>query len=267
MMQSKVDFAVYGSKEAVWITLSHPIGSCHTVWAQQVAVLSQHYRVLTYTLRGHGADHRNDASCTVDDLADDVLQLWQTLGVQRSHFIGLSLGGCIGVALAHRAPQRVLSLVVVNARLEMDTTASDMWQQRAKLVESQGMAEIVTPTLERWLSAQFMAASPDLVEPIRHALSNTSARGFAACARALAEMRQQQRLTTLQVPTLFIGGVNDKAVSYRLLEHYSSLNPKSAFVALAGPHLLNVENPLQFNQTVLDFLAHQRVSSGVSDYT
>lgn len=254
-MNHDFEYAIHGPASGEWITLSHPIGSSLDVWVGQIDALSQRYRVLVYNTRGHGADRRSETTCNADDLANDVLQLWQMLGIRRSHFVGLSLGGCVGVALAQQAPDKVQSLVVANARLEMDAAAADMWWQRAALVEQQGMAPVVALTLERWLTPEFMVAQPRTVDQIRHALLATSSQGFAACARALSAMHQESRLAGLRVPTLFIGGLADKAVSSTIVAHYAGQNPAFEFSALAGPHLLNVENPADFNLVVQDFIA------------
>lgn len=189
------------------------------------------------------------------DLAADVLQLWDRLDIPRSHFVGLSLGGCIGVALAQHAPQRVASLVVACARLDMDAATSDMWRQRAALVEQQGMAPVVMQTLARWLTPAFMAARSDAVERLRRTLLATPPPGFAACARALADTHLVQGLATLQLPTLFLAGLDDQAVAAPLVQAYAQQTPGSRFLALPGPHILNLENPAGFNRAVLDFLS------------
>lgn len=256
-MTQDFEYAIHGPKTGDWITLSHPIGSNLDIWAGQIDALSQRHKVLVYNTRGHGRDKREEAACTVDELASDVLQLWQQLGITRSHFVGLSLGGCIGVAIAHQVPDRVQSLVVANARLEMDADACAMWLQRASLVEQQGIEPVVAPTLERWLTPAFMNDHPLEVDQIRQTLLATSPKGFAACARALAGMHQQERLAGLHVPTLFIAGLADTAVPRVMVEQYARQNPAFGFAALAGPHLLNLENPAGFNLTVLDFMDRQ----------
>jgi 3-oxoadipate enol-lactonase len=255
-MTQDFEYAVHGQQTGDWITLSHPIGSSLDVWAGQLQALSRQHPVLVYNTRGHGGDRRPETTCTVDDLAEDVLQLWQRLGITRSHFVGLSLGGCIGLAVAHHAPQRVQSLVVANARLDMDDGASAMWLQRARSVEQQGMAAIAAATLERWLTPEFVVGHPREVAQIRQTLLATSPQGFAACARALAAMHQQQRLAALQVPALFVTGLSDQAVPSAMVEHDARQNPHFRFAAIAGPHILNLENPSDFNQAILGFVDH-----------
>lgn len=254
-MLPPTEYTVHGPVQAPWLTLSHPIGANLELWAPQVQAFAQNYRVLAYTTRGHGADRRPQTSCTVDELADDVLQLWQNLDISQSHFVGLSLGGCVGTALALRAPARLRSLVVACSRLQMDAPAREMWLQRASLVEQQGMAPVVEATLARWFTPGFLTSQVAAVERVRRTLLNTPAAGFAACARALSGLSLADRLPELKVATLFLAGQDDQAVSADLLRSYAQACPGAAFDALPGPHILNLENPQAFKQRVLAFLA------------
>jgi 3-oxoadipate enol-lactonase len=256
LKEHNFEYATCGAPGGQWITLSHPVGSDLRIWDAHIAELSQQYRVLVYNLRGHGGDVRDESTCNVRDLADDVIRLWDYLGIARSHFVGLSLGGCVGVALASNAPTRVSTLTVVNSRLEMDELASIGWSQRAELAESEGMRPLVNPMIERWLTPAFVATHPVEVGVVKQTLLATSPNGFAACARALADMRLKQALAGLSVPTLFLAGLSDNAVPSDLTRHYADQNPAFSFAAIPGPHILNLENPEGFNQAVLGFLTN-----------
>lgn len=246
-MRPALEHTLHGPQGAPWLTLSHPIGVNRHIWDGLIPLLAQRYRVLAFDT--HGSD-----SSTMDELAGDVLQLWQQLGITRSHFLGLSLGGCIGVALALRAPQHLHALVVACSRLEMDAAATDMWQQRAALVEQQGMTPVIAPTLERWFTPDFLGAMAPAVGEVRQMLEACPPQGFAASARALASLHLEPQLPALRVPTLFMAGRHDKAVTTTQVEHYARLVPGARFVALDGPHILHLENPDGFGRTVLEFL-------------
>ena len=246
--------SIHGPEHAPWLTLSHPIGVDRRIWDPLLPLLTPHYRVLAVDTRGHGGSAAPDAACSMDELAADVLQLWQQLDITQSHFLGLSLGGCIGTALALSAPERLRSLVVACSRLEMDAAATAMWQQRATLVEQQGMAPVLAPTLERWFTPDFLSRQPATVDWVGQLLLACPPRGFAACARALAGLHLQKQLAGLHVPTLFLAGQDDKAVSADQVQTYARLSPGVRFETLPGPHILHLENPEGFSRSALDFL-------------
>jgi 3-oxoadipate enol-lactonase len=253
-MSPTLAHSIHGPEHAPWLTLSHPIGVDRRIWNPLMPLLTPHYRVLAVDTRGHGDSATPSAACGMDELAADVLQLWQTLGIPQSHFLGLSLGGCIGTALALSAPDRLRSLVVACSRLDMDAAATAMWQQRATLVEQQGMAPVLAPTLERWFTPDFLSRQPATVDWVGQQLVACPPSGFAACARALAGLHLQKQLPGLRVPTLFLAGQDDKAVSVNQVQAYAHLCPGARFEALAGPHILHLENPEGFSRSALDFL-------------
>jgi len=253
-MTSALAHSIYGPEHAPWLTLSHPIGVDRRIWEPLLPRLTPHYRVLAIDTRGQGGSAAPDAACGMDELAADVLRLWQQLDIPQSHFLGLSLGGCIGTALALSAPERLRSLVVACSRLDMDAAASAMWQQRATLVEQQGMAPVLAPTLERWFTPDFLSRQPATVDWVGQQLLACPPRGFAACARALAGLHLQKRLPDLSVPALFLAGQDDKAVSADQVQAYARLSPGARFEALAGPHILHLENPEGFSRSALEFL-------------
>lgn len=255
MTNADSSHAVQGPSTGEWLTLLHPVGADRHTWAPVLPQLAERYRVLTLDTRGHGAAPARGPHCGVDDLADDVSALWQQLGIQRSHVVGVSLGGCVGLALAHRQPAALGRLVIANARLEMDEAASNMWRQRAATALAQGMAPLVEPTLERWLTPAFRAAWPERTEAVRQTLLGTSPEGFAACAEALAAMHQHTRLAALKLPALLLTGSEDTAVPSALVREGAALNPGLRCAEIPGPHLLHLENPQGFVQAVLGFLA------------
>jgi 3-oxoadipate enol-lactonase len=254
-MHAEATYSIAGPAHGAWVTLAHPVGSNRHTWDAQVALLARHFRVLSYDMRGHGESPSRGPSCGVDDLAGDVHDLWQQLGIARSHFVGLSLGGCVGLALAHLHPDAVQSVVIANARLEMDAAAAQMWQQRADLVERQGMAAVAEATLDRWLTPAFRVAEPDATKAVRETLSSMSPEGFAACARALAQMHQAQRLKELKVPAVLISGRADQAVPSALVRADAASNTRLQLVEIDGPHMVHLENPLGFDGAVQTFLA------------
>ncbi|ROT46585.1 alpha/beta fold hydrolase [Pusillimonas sp. NJUB218] len=252
-----MNYKTFGRGGDAWVTLSHPIGSSHEVWGEQVKALASTYNVLVYDVRGHGVNPGATDSLraqNLDDLVDDVLAIWRQLGISSSHFVGLSLGGCIGVGLALRAPERVNSLMVVNSRLHMDDAARAMWQQRAALVEREGMTPVVRPTLERWFTSEFLAAHTETLASVEATLQGTSALAFADCARVLAGLQLQPRLSSLTMPVRFVTGEQDTAVASQFVADYAAVSAGFELIRMRGPHLLNIENPVGFNHCMLDFI-------------
>ena len=84
--------------EGPWITLSHSLACDASMWDPQIDMLKKNFKVLRFDTRGHGQSAAPDGEYTLDQMADDVHGLFGMLGITRSHWMGLSMGGMIGQA-------------------------------------------------------------------------------------------------------------------------------------------------------------------------
>ncbi len=98
--------------ETIWI--QHGFGRSSRFWYHWVPPLARHYRVLRRDLRGHGqsADPGPDYVWSVEDLLADMKGFLDGLNLDRVHYVGESIGGLLGIALATRWPERVKSLTL-----------------------------------------------------------------------------------------------------------------------------------------------------------
>jgi pimeloyl-ACP methyl ester carboxylesterase len=109
----EVHHVVTGREDAPVVVLSNSMGADLRMWDGVVSALEEHFRVVRYDTRGHGRSPEAPGPYSMDDLADDHVALLDTLGVERAHLVGLSLGGMMGMRLAARDSERVDRLVLV----------------------------------------------------------------------------------------------------------------------------------------------------------
>src|SRR5207253_3260866 len=84
-----------GDDDAPVLVLASSLGTTHELWDDNVAALSARYRLLRYDHRGHGRSPAPPGPYSVDELAGDVLELLDDLGLERVSFCGISLGGAV----------------------------------------------------------------------------------------------------------------------------------------------------------------------------
>jgi 3-oxoadipate enol-lactonase len=83
------------------LCMTHSLSSDSGMWAEQMpALLGAGYRVLRVDMRGHGGSDPVTGCYTMDQLAQDVAMVVHALGIDKVHYIGLSIGGMIGQAFA-----------------------------------------------------------------------------------------------------------------------------------------------------------------------
>src|ERR1700710_1137471 len=97
----RIAYDLVGPDNAPTVCITHSLASDGGSKAEQVPVLLQAgFRVLRIDMRGHGGRDPAAGDYTMGALADDVAQVLAGLGLSRVHYIGLSIGGMIGQALA-----------------------------------------------------------------------------------------------------------------------------------------------------------------------
>jgi 3-oxoadipate enol-lactonase len=258
-MPFKLSADITGPEKSPAIVFSHALGGDLSMWDRQVAQFAGQYRTLRYNLRGHGRSPQGGSDLKLDDLGTDVLELLDQHGIERAHFCGLSLGGLIGQWLGIYAPQRLLSLTLVDSAPRMGSP--DQWDERIGQIEQHGMSAISSATMERWFTESFRAREPETVARICNILEGTSPDGYIACAKVVRNAGiEYERLKTITVPTLVMTGTYDAAAKPEECRKMAAQIPRSRYVELTAAHISPVEASDQFNQALRAFLDEARES-------
>ena len=247
-----VPFRIDGPADAPVLVLSNSIGSTSAMWDLQVQALSERFRVVRYETRGHTGAPVPHGPYTLDDLGGDVVALLDRLGAERAHFAGLSLGGMTGMWLGVNAPERIdrLVLMCTSAMLARDVD----WPARAALVRDEGTGAIAEATVERWFTAGFIEANPDVAARWRAAIADTPAEGYAGCAEAIGAMDLEDAIADITAPTLVIAGRQDPATPPPHGELIASRIPGARLEIVDAAHLAAYERPDEVARLVLSHL-------------
>jgi pimeloyl-ACP methyl ester carboxylesterase len=79
-----------------------------------IARLPEHYHAYTIDMRGHGRSHHIKQGCNLVQMADDVYQFVQQLKLGKISYVGVSMGGAVGVQLALTHPEILKALILLN---------------------------------------------------------------------------------------------------------------------------------------------------------
>jgi 3-oxoadipate enol-lactonase/4-carboxymuconolactone decarboxylase len=248
---TRLFYRLEGRSDQPVLVLSHSLGCDHSMWAPQMPDLLDHFQVLRYDTRGHGASDVPSGDYAMDQLGHDVLGLLDALRISRAAFCGLSMGGAIGQWLAMNAPQRLSALVLANTSPKFGTP--DLWNARRKSVLEGGMPAVVDAVMQRFFSLDNQTASA--AQSTRAILLGTDPKGYAACCTALRDADFRSGLARISVPTLVVGSERDPSTPWE--GHGSVLAkeiPGAQALRLDTAHLSNLEQPRSFTAALLDFL-------------
>lgn len=129
-----INYELSGPQDGPVVVLSHSLGSSLIMWEPQVKPLETRFRVLRYDTRGHGQSDAPAGAYTLEQLMEDAVGLLDRLGIDIVHWVGLSMGGMIGLCLALNHPGRLRTLALCDTTAIIPEDAQPMWQADSQLV-------------------------------------------------------------------------------------------------------------------------------------
>src|SRR5437764_634277 len=177
-------------------------------WEGIIGWLAKKYQVLAFDNRGAGRTDKPDTPYSIEMMADDTAGLMQTLGMERAHLLGISMGGRIALALALRYPERVRRLVLVS------TSAR---------------------SIKNWRRYFFGILSS---APIFRSKYPQPHYAFMRQRQASFVYNCTDKLHVLQIPTVILHGKKDKIVPYTLAEEMHTGIKESKMLTVAGGQLV-----------------------------
>jgi 3-oxoadipate enol-lactonase len=241
--------------EGPWLTMSHSLASNLAMWDEQAKLLSRKFKVLRYDTRGHGGSSAPPGPYTLEQLADDAKALFDALGIRQTHWVGLSMGGMIGETFALRHPGFFRSMVLADTTARRPPNAEEMWGERIRIAESQGMDALVEGTLGRWFTEPYRQSRKDVMERIGNQIRSTPVAGFVGCCHAISKVDVLDRLSEIKCPVLVIVGEEDHGTPPEMARAIHANLPGSELVIIPrAAHFSNVEQEKAFNDAMMAFL-------------
>ena len=238
----------HGPANGRCITLLGGITNDHRLWNTHVARLAASYRVIRIDGRGHGLSDSTPSPYALPQLADDVLGVWDALGVEKSVLAGLGLGGVVAAEVATRAPTRLMALVPISCRASMTPEYAAIWPPMLGRAQKGGVAAIAQTTLERWFSPAFLEDHREQIDVIRAAILDTTLDGYVGSIAALLTLDWSRGLNSFAFPVMYVSGEHDRVgAPPGIMQAMCDATPGATHVILPGAtHISPVCNPSAF---------------------
>lgn len=228
--------------------------SVTALWSAVAERLGERFHVVGIDLPGHGQSPAAVGPLTMADLAQAVLTAVNGLsGAGSFHYAGVSVGGCIGQQLVADTPDRIRRTVILNSAAKIGEAAA--WLQRAALVRAEGCATLREASAARWFAPGFAGRDNETANALLDSLCAADATSYAALCEALAGFDLRERLSTISVPMLVIGGRDDVATPPEQQQALATSvrNGRAEILDQVG-HLAPAERPAEVAQLLADFL-------------
>ncbi|HEY1287291.1 MAG TPA: alpha/beta fold hydrolase [Burkholderiales bacterium] len=236
------------------LVILHSLLADSSAFDRVVPVLARNRRVWLVNLPGYGAS--KPAGTSVEDYADRIAALLQSLKLESPDVLGNGFGGFISVALCARHGAPVRRLIAAPALAAFPEPAKQPLRGLAERVANEGMSGALDVAIRRMFPERFIAAHPSVVEERKQALMKADPACFRTACLALAALDLSPVLKNIGNETLVMAGSEDATTPPALARELATRIPKAKFRQLDGcGHCPQIENPELFVQAVEAFLS------------
>lgn len=238
-----------------WVTLVNGHMRSHKdfrVFTKQLVQAG--YRVLIFDNRGVG-NSSNKKPFTLNDLANDVLELWDHLQVGQSHLLGISMGGAISQIIASQLPEQVLRLILVS------TTAHEKWFQTASEQDWGTDPDTVESKLRQYFAENFVDKNQLLIQAMAKQMAKdlqnpAYQQGAALQKNAMRNLDLTSYTRKIQAKTLILHGLEDQVIHPDAACELAELIADSKLELIPGVgHLLLAEYAKSLYSKTIQFLS------------
>jgi pimeloyl-ACP methyl ester carboxylesterase len=226
-----------------------------------VPFFSNHFKTIVFDNRDAGRSSKATKPYTIRDMADDLAGLMIGLDIERTHLLGLSMGGMIAQEFALRYPKKLEKLVLTgtgaaNARSMFDPIS--IWSY-VKTQDTNGL--MFAGQQFNWLFSESFNRNREAVNQTLQMLASNpnpvSAEAYQRQAEAYVKHDTLDRLNQVTAPSIVIAGEQDRLTPPWICKEVADAIPNAKYKLISGEgssHVLPLERPDDFNQVVLSFL-------------
>lgn len=254
-------YDIHGPTDAAdTIVLSSGLGGAAAFWTPQVpALVHAGYRVIAYDQRGTGRSAEAlPTPYSIAHMARDVVEILDITGTERCHLMGHALGGLVGLQLALDAPERVASLVLINAWSRPNSHSARCFDARLALLGACGpRAYVEAQPIFLYPAAWCVANAARVQAEVDHAFAHFPGEAtMRARIGALRAFDVHDRLAEIDVPTLVAAATDDTLVPWTCSQALHDELPDAVLdLVRQGGHAHSVTEAESFNHSMLSFLA------------
>ena len=232
------------------VVLLHAFPLAAAMWEANLDSIPEGWRAIAPDLRW-------EAGVMMNDLAGDVVDLLDHVGVPQAAVVGCSMGGYVVFELLKSAPRYLSAIGLVSTRPGADNEEGR--RNRQKMIElagREGVAAVAAQMVPKLIGPTAARDRPGLVKLVeRLAAANTPDRIKAAITAMMERSDSTPLLARIDVPTLIVHGKEDVLIPSSEAEdmHRAIRHSQLELIPFSG-HLPNLEQPVPFDETLWQFL-------------
>ena len=266
-------YTISGEGDAV--TLLHGFTLNGRSWRERVSKMPAGRRWVMPDIRGHG-DTRVDAGApvTMDACATDLALLWDTLGIERSHLVGYSMGGRLALHVAVRLPERLRSLLTISAHAGLDEASRAGRRQSDEALAERIERYGVEPFVNYWVAQPMFAGlerrGAAFTAQVRAQRLANQPEGLAASLRGMGAGAMEplwDELRGLKIPCTFVAGEEDAAYVTSARRLAAAVPGAQLQIVARSGHAVHMQRPAAMAKILAAHLDRADSAAGTSSST
>jgi 3-oxoadipate enol-lactonase len=239
------------------IVFAHGLLWSEKIFENQIGAFQDRYRCLSFDFRGQGQTAMTRSGYDLETLYADTAALIEALDAGPCHFVGVSMGGMIGLRIAARRPELIKSLALLATSADAETEENQKrYRTLAFIARMFGLRVIANRVMPVMFGTSFLN-DPHRAGLRRQWRQNLIANRRIGIARAAMGVIEREpvydELNKISAPTLVARGDEDAAISLEQARriHSCIAGSKLAIIPRAG-HTPTVEEPAIVNGLLED---------------
>ena len=250
---TKISYTDSGEGNA--IVLLHGFLENKKMWAEYVKLFSEKYRVITIDLLGHGESDCLGYVHEMEDNANVVYEVLQSLKIEKVTILGHSMGGYVALAFAELFPENIKKLVLLNSTSKEDSAEKKLNRTRAIKAVKQNYFNFVSLAIANLFSENNRTRLAHEIEKVREQALKTPLQGIVASLEGMKIRKDREWLLHENIfPVLLILGKKDPVLNYE--ESLTQIEDTTAeLVSFEDGHMSHIENKEELVPVLLDFFS------------
>jgi pimeloyl-ACP methyl ester carboxylesterase len=240
------------------IVFSHGLLFSHEMFRAQIDFFKSQYRCIAYDHRGQGQSEVTKTGYDMDGLFLDAAALIENLQVGPVHFVGLSMGGFVGMRLATRKPHLIKSLTLMET--SADSEVNKLKYSVLNLIFKVAGSKPIYKKIMHILFGKSFMNDPERAEDRLYwenkmmAIPKTVTR---AVSGVISRSGVFEEIKSIQKPTLVIVGDEDVATTPEKAQRiHKQINGSVLEIIPGAGHSSTIEKPDEVNSILEKFLSH-----------
>jgi 3-oxoadipate enol-lactonase len=255
--RSNRSFNIHNPSTSVTFLHAFPLHSL--MWDSQFEELKKHgIEYVAPDYPGFGQSELIGNSLSMEDYADSIFDFLKALEIGKSVFVCSSLGGYVAFALLRKHPELFKGLVLANTKASADSEVARQrrWSSIQDIEKTGDGSSLIENLLQKLITVETREQKPEIVNQLHSMMQDASLKGIIQAQQAMANRKDSiDLIKNISFPILMIAGAKDELIQVDEMHHMMKMTPSARLVIIPdAAHLSMMENPEQFNISLIDFL-------------